>query len=184
MKIYKLNGDLNHIASLNTVDYERDGDKIALDGYEKKDWEKIDVMINEEDKREKLVLKDYSTISEPVFSKRAVDALLEVTGEEPDLQFLPIHCIDTEEDLYIVNVTKIVDCIDYNNSEMVYYSSGRIMYFEKYCFIPEKVKDLKIFKLVDEPVRKPFVTDEFAKKIEEHKLTGFKLELVWDSDNA
>lgn len=58
------------------------------------------------------------------------------------------------------------------------------MWIEKYCFQLEKVKDLKLFKLIDEPARKPFVTDEFARKIEEHNLTGFKLELVWDSEET
>lgn len=181
MKIYKLQGDLDHIATLNSVN-DLEEDPTILDGTEKQGWIKIDVRIDDGSRKKNLKFKDYSSIAEPVFSKKAVEALIEITDE--GVQFLPIHCVDTNEDYYIVNVTKIVDCIDYSKSEMVYYSSGRIMYFKKYCFIPEKVKDLKIFKLIDEPARKPFVTDDFAKKIEEHHLTGFDLELVWDSDNA
>lgn len=106
----------------------------------------------------------------------------EITTE--GVQYLPIHCIENDEDYYIVNVTNIVDCFDYERAEFDRYeNSGRIMWFKKYSFIPEKLQNLKLFKLIDEPQRDPFVTEEFMNKIEEKNLTGFKLKLVWDSDN-
>jgi len=114
--------------------------------------------------KRKLKLKDYSTIAEPVFSKRAVAAMSEITTE--GVQYLPIHCIDTDEELYIVNVTRLEDCLDYDISEYTCYDDNyRVMWIEKYCFCPEKVKDLKVFKLVNEARGKPFVTDEFARKL-------------------
>lgn len=182
MKIYKLQGDLDHLASLINR-FKKDDDVTILDGCEKKDWKTIEVKFDPPSRKRKLKLKDYSTIAEPVFSKRAVAAMSEITTE--GVQYLPIHCIDTDEELYIVNVTRLEDCLDYDKSEYTCYDDNyRVMWIEKYCFCPEKVKDLKVFKLVNAARGKPFVTDEFARKIEEKKLTGFKLELVWDSDKT
>lgn len=41
-----------------------------------------------------------------------------------------------------------------------------------------------IFKLIDEPRRSPFVSEKFKKAVEDNNLTGFKFELVWDSEEG
>ncbi len=56
------------------------------------------------------------------------------------------------------------------------------MLFTKYHFIESVVKGKHIFKIIDEPARRPFVSDEFKKRVEENNLIGFKFELVWQSE--
>ena len=48
----------------------------------------------------------------------------------------------------------------------------------------DELKKHNIFKIVDEPRRGPFVSEEFKEAVEKNKLTGFKFELVWDSEQS
>lgn len=41
---------------------------------------------------------------------------------------------------------------------------------------------MHIFKTKDETIGRPFVSDAFRQRVLESDLTGFKFELVWDSE--
>ena len=57
------------------------------------------------------------------------------------------------------------------------------MLFQKYAFkSEEELRGHHIFKIIDEPTRRAFVSDEFKKCVEDNKLTGFIFKLVWDSE--
>lgn len=115
----------------------------------------------------------------PVFDKKAVDVVREYLIGNAEI--LPIFCEDKE--FFIINVTSVLDCIDYESSEYKTFRDGvRIMRFVKYAFIEDKIKNVHLFKIKDEPVRRPFVSDAFRKKILDSDLIGFEFELVWDSD--
>lgn len=115
----------------------------------------------------------------PVFDKKAVDALKDLL--ENHAEILPLECKDGE--FYAINVIKVLDCIDYDKSEFKTFRDGkRIMRFKKYEFKEQIVAGKHIFKIVDEPLRRPFVSDEFRKRVIDCKLDGFKFDLVWDSD--
>ncbi len=78
---------------------------------------------------------------------------------------------------YVVNVTDIIDCLDYEKSELKRFpSSGRIMRVIKYVFKEEKIKDTVIFKLpgIGFVNSHSFVTEEFKKVVEENNIKGFK----------
>lgn len=74
------------------------------------------------------------------------------------------------------------DCPGFEKSVTVKFNDGRIMCFAKYCFREEVVHDVPIFKIIDEPLSRIFVSDIFKSIVEENKLKGFKFELVWDSE--
>lgn len=76
---------------------------------------------------------------------------------------------------YVVNVIDIIDCLNYDKSELKYFSSsGRVMNVEKYVFKTEKLKNATIFKLPEFPKSISYVTEEFKKAVEENNITGFK----------
>ena len=56
------------------------------------------------------------------------------------------------------------------------------MRFLKYEFKEQRLKGKHIFKIIDEPLRRPFVSDVFRQKIIDNKLTGFVFELAWDNE--
>ena len=83
----------------------------------------------------------------PVFDKKAVDIMKDyLIGNAENL---PIFCEDRE--FFAINVTNVLDCIDYEASEYKTFRDGvRIMRFVKYAFIEDKIKNVHIFKIKDE----------------------------------
>lgn len=76
---------------------------------------------------------------------------------------------------YVVNVIDIIDCLNYDKSELKYFSSsGRVMDVQKYVFKTEKLKNATIFKLPEFPKSISYVTEEFKKVVEENNIKGFK----------
>lgn len=92
--------------------------------------------------------------------------------------------LDYEEgDFYAINVVNVMDCIDYEKLKYKTFRDGkRIMRFTKYVFDEGKIEGANLFKIKDEPLKRPFVSDEFRKRVFENYLTGFKFELAWDSE--
>lgn len=57
-----------------------------------------------------------------------------------------------------------------------------VLDFIKLAFIEEKVRGNHIFKLVEKKLSPVYVSDEFRQRVINNGLTGFKFELVWDSE--
>lgn len=81
-----------------------------------------------------------------------------------------------------------MNVLNYEKSDYIKYSdygpieNDRIMAIKKYVF--NKTDELlkhDFFKLADEPLGYPFVTERFKKAVEDNNLEGFDFELVWDS---
>jgi len=130
--------------------------------------------------RKKLELGDAPGFIIPVFSKKAIEILrplIQNSVEELELRF-------QEAEYYGVNVIAVLNVIDYSRSKYRMYSDGkRIMAFQRYAFKScEELVDNNIFKIVDEPRGRAFVSDKFKQTVEENNLLGFKFKLVWDSE--
>lgn len=84
---------------------------------------------------------------------------------------------------YLVNILSIVDGIDYEKTVLRKLSTGLIVGIEKYAFNLEKIKDIKLFKVLLN--KRVFYTEIYVsnelKKIIEGELVGFKFVEVWDS---
>ena len=116
----------------------------------------------------------------PIFDRITLEIVKDLI--EGSVEVLPLLC--SEGEFYAINVTEILNGIDYNKSQFKTYRDGkRIMRFVKYEFLKHIVNGKHIFKIVDEPLRKPFVSDEFRQRVLGNNLKGFKFELVWESDN-
>lgn len=181
MKIWHLRFDGDNYDLLETVKDLPLSEKQTFDGRsKKKEWQPLKV------KRMRwkrgLPLSDAPGFMIPVFSKDALEKLYPLICNSVE----ELELIFSEREYCGVYVTAVLDVIDYRKSKYIMFSDNeRIMMFEKYAF--KKCKELMnhhIFKIVDEPLRWAFVSDEFKRVVEENELTGFIFELVWDSEES
>lgn len=178
MKIWRLNFELEEYDNLVQVkDFDLDEIQ-SFDGRSKvEQWKQIAV--------KKMENKEFSNAPGfsshiPVFDKVALGVLRDLI--KGNTEVLPLLCVDGE--FYAINVTKVLDAIDYDKAEYKTFRDGkRIMRFIRYEFIEEKVMGNHIFKITDEPLSRPFVSDEFKQRVLDNNLTGFKFELVWNSES-
>lgn len=124
---------------------------------------------------------DYPTLgSTPVLSQRAIDELMEVLVENGEI--LPLNG-DSAEQYYVYNVTRILDALDTDKSDAIWFGPGRIMMMKRYAFRDAELEGATIFKVPQLRVQ-VFVTEPFVERIESSGLTGFSFREVWRSSSA
>lgn len=115
----------------------------------------------------------------PIVSKRVIEMIGDLL--EAEVEVLPTICAGRE--VYILNITNIVDAVDYKNSDVKYFqNTQKVMAFTKVSFCKEKIQGNHIFKLVERRFSSVYVSDEFRQRIIDNNLTGFRFELIWDSE--
>ena len=179
MKIWQLGFDVNNYDNF-IPEMEFSADEVqSFDGRVKKaNWVPIKIKRMEPEKG--LELGDAPGFTFPVLSRKALDILSPIISESSEV----LKLITDDGEYYGINVTAVLNVIDYSKSEYRTYSDGkRIMAFKKYAFVKKsELINHNIFKITDEPTRRAFVSDKFKTMVEENKLTGFKFKLVWDSE--
>ena len=111
----------------------------------------------------------------------AIQKLQTVLGEN---EILPLEC--DFGDYWAVNVLNVLDCIDYDKADYKLFPNQRegerprIMRFRKYAFLPERLSDCHIFKIIDEPKSSIFVDEVFVNEVSKQYITGFSFNLVWE----
>lgn len=177
MKIWHLDCNVDDYENLTWLDELNLEEVQSYDGRSKNEgWELLQVR--------RMYDRDFSNTPGlsshiPVFDKKAVEVLKDLL--EGYAEILPLEC--QEGEFYAINVIEVLDCIDYDKSDFKTFRDGkRIMRFKKYEFKKQIVEGKHIFKIVDEPLRRPFVSDEFRQRVIDSKLAGFVFELVWDSE--
>lgn len=114
----------------------------------------------------------------PVVSPKVIEVTNDLIINQ--VEVLSTLCADCE--LYLLNITNRIDVVDYSKSQVKYFSDGKkVLRFIKLAFIEEKVRGSHIFKLVEKNGF-VYVSDEFRQRIIDNGLTGFRFELVWDSE--
>ena len=183
MKIWHLKYDSEKYDSFFPADPSTLGIILSFDGRSQKSaWRPFYVERAKPEKR--LPLSDIPNflVGVPTFSERALEALYPII--EDSVEILDI-CF-SEGKYYLVNVTRVIDVIDYDLSNFVRFSTNqRIMKFNKYAFKQsEALQKSNIFKIIDAPKDRAFVSDLFKKTVEMNGLTGFIFQEVWDSDQS
>lgn len=177
MKIWQLSFDFNNYANLQAIPPLTADEIQSFNGSKKlASWSPRRVKPIETE----LELGDAPGFTIPVFSQKACDVLMPLI--EQDVELLPL--LSSKGTFFGVNVTNVLDVIDYDNSIFRRFSDGkRIMAFQKYSFrVCDALNRCNIFKIIDEPTRKAFVSDRVKVAIEENNLKGFSLRLVWDNE--
>ncbi|MDK8182133.1 hypothetical protein [Paenibacillus sp. UMB4589-SE434] len=100
---------------------------------------------------------------------------------ENQVEFLPI--IYDQTVLYAMNVTNVIDAIDYRSIKVSKMPSGKLNPLDTYHFNNDKIKDIDlIFKIPEQVSTSVFVTSKFVDLLNMYKLEGPSLYLVWDKN--
>jgi DNA-directed RNA polymerase subunit RPC12/RpoP len=118
----------------------------------------------------------------PVFGPRAVAALEDLLAGNGEL--LPLVCPTCPEPFRAFNVTRLVDALDVERSEVKRFRSGRIMRILRYHFHEERLEGLTLFKIREEPLKAAFVSRDFVRRVVEEGLLGFHFEWVFTTEEA
>ncbi len=112
----------------------------------------------------------------PAFSSRAVAALRDFL--EPNGELLQLDSPVGE--YYAYNITTVADILDHERSEIEWFSGGHVsaLHIRRYECIPEKLRGLSIFRLV-EMSSSTFVHQVFVDRVREHRLQGFGFTRLW-----
>jgi hypothetical protein len=115
----------------------------------------------------------------PIFSVRAYKALSDLL----DGQGQPFAISTGHEDYLLFNVTRVVDALDEESSEVKKFkSSGRIMDILTHSFHPKRLVGLTIFKIPQVSLMNVYVTDAFKERVQRSNLVGFSFSLVWTDE--
>lgn len=118
----------------------------------------------------------------PVFNNRSLIALESLL--KGNVQLLEVKVEKYDMGFKFVNVTNVIDAIDYSKSIPRRSLYGKLTSFEKIVFIPDAVTDQHIFKIPEMPETTVFVSDRFKNEVEFAKLKGFDFIEVWDSERT
>ncbi|MEK8127554.1 DUF1629 domain-containing protein [Paenibacillus filicis] len=119
--------------------------------------------------------------SNPAISKNALEKLVHFF--EKNVEVLPYQFDDLE--CYAINVTNVIDCIDYSKSIYDKYEGYDVIKeIHKYSFQENLVLNENIFKIPEFRKTRIFVSESFKQAVEEAKLTGFQFIEVWDSEEV
>ena len=110
----------------------------------------------------------------PICSEKAKD-VIESICNEGEVEFLPCIVEGIEDNYYIFNVLGAEDCVDYDNSDFVRFSSGRIMFFKHIKF--NKKIERHFFRITDLTNGFYFISEEAKQILENANLKG----LVFDN---
>ena len=180
MKIWKLDSDVEKYDSLVPVKYALDESQ-TFDGSKKKShWKPMCVKrLNPEKGLELSDISGFMT-SFPIFNQKALDILEPLIRDS--VEVLPLAFKGKK--YWGINVISVLDVLDYSKSiYRTFPNTNKIAIIEKYAFRNcAELKNHNIFKLVDEPQTRPFVSEKFKNVVEQNNLTGFSFELVWDND--
>jgi hypothetical protein len=182
MKVWKLYSELEGYAAICSLKHDITF-KISdnFDGRSLKEgWEPLLYTKHIDEKKLPLGDKPNSLPSMPIVSHRALECIKELII--PYVEVLPVY-IDGFE-FFLINILDIIDCLDYEKSELSYFRSDPhdIKKILKYEFLKDKIWDKVIFKIPENKLNVPFVTDQFKLEVEKHGLEGFRFEKVWDSE--
>jgi hypothetical protein len=146
-------------------DYKFDGSYIDS-------WE--DFLISFENKKMRDSID--AGIGRPAISKRALEILMHLL--ENKVQVLPL--VHPKFEYFVLNVTNVIDAIDYERSTFRKLPSGRILTVKKHVFKSEYISNIDIFK-VPYFTTNVYVSDRFRQTVIDNNLSGFDFIELWDS---
>jgi hypothetical protein len=83
---------------------------------------------------------------------------------------------------FAFNTTTIIDALDEDHSQLKRFVDGGIMWIDKYEFFPKKLASAAIFKVPQLVRSLVYVTDDFVKRVNKAKLTGFVFVQLWSDE--
>jgi hypothetical protein len=144
----------------------------AMDGSAVSAWVSPVMKTNQEES----TYSDFPWLGEhaPILRRPAVEALEHILRKHG--QLLPL----SGEDVWLFNVTTVLDALDYELSRIAYFEDGNILAIEHHVFDRGKIGAAEVFKL---PIRTSsiYVTDTFVERIRSAGLRGVSFKELWNS---
>lgn len=136
-------------------------------------WHPIEVNFESEARK---IPGDFPSIGglPPVFSHKAIAVLGQLINESVEILSLKPFSLN----LYAVNVTQVIDCLDESKSKIKRFSDGGIMRIEKYIFHDNCIGHANIFKIPQQLRGRIYVSHTFKMAVEENNLKGLIFHLV------
>lgn len=152
---------------------------LAMDGRAIQDWApQVMRMVEAEQGAEEPSYSDFPWLGEhaPILKKPAVDALAPVLTQYG--QLLPLK----GENVWLFNVTTVLDALDREKSAIVYFDDGDILDIERHVFKKDIIGAAELFKL---PMRASavYVTGRFVEQVRGSGLRGVSFDPVWTSED-
>ncbi|WP_018768263.1 imm11 family protein [Bacillus sp. 105MF] len=188
MKIWELKSSFDDYESFQLLNFDEDHKKY-IDG--KVDsitrladlWGNILIECVEGDKPSDCP-KFWGGTGTPMVSEKAKKFLEPLIGT--NVEFLPLIHNVTGKVYYIVHVLNVLDAIDNEKAIFEKLSTGLVIGYEKFAFVPNVIQNEMIFKIYLNNIMyatSVFVSDELRNAILESDLKGFKFIEVWDSES-
>ncbi|MGF6357469.1 hypothetical protein ABIE27_005429 [Paenibacillus sp. 4624] len=118
-------------------------------------------------------------IGKPIINGNVKTVLESYISKE--VEILPLK--HDELELYVINVTNVLDCVDWNRSDIRKKRDGSWAGFDNIVFDFIKIPaDTYMFKIKETATVEVFVTDLFKQVVEEHKFKGLNFNVVYDSE--
>lgn len=174
MKTYQLKADVDNFKWVTPIN---DQDLIILDNLRgqsvKSEWRTLQLEYIVEKGDEELKEGDYPNLmaSCPIVSEMAATLLFPIIKNE--VEFLDVSIIGESRKFFLVNVLKILDCLDCEKSNIVRFSDGNIMMIKKYTFFEDKLKDTAIFRIKNAE-KEIIVTESIFDIVVNSNLQGIK----------
>jgi hypothetical protein len=109
-----------------------------------------------------------------ILRDRAVETVGSILDDYGEL--LPLDC--EQANLWLLNVCRIVDALDEEESDLIRFSTGRIMKIQKAVFRDKLLSDAHIFKLPQMVRGSIYLTEDVAQQIQQARLQGIGFRVV------
>lgn len=152
-----------------------------IDGSSKKE-NYVPLKVKKMNKNGHLLNTVWLTSSVIVLDDKAVEILKDFINLYGEL--LPLDLKENDKNLYIFNVTNIIDCLYKEKSEIEFFqSTKRYGNVRRPFFKKEIICDNDIFRIPEHGKGFVFISDNVKNLIETTGLKGFSFKLIWDSES-
>ena len=115
-----------------------------------------------------------------VFNAHAVSVLSPLMGSAVEL--LPLRC--EEGEFWVLNVLRVLDCLDRERSVFTYWQNGKIKGVREYVFQTGCLEGRTIFRMPEDNYAIIYVSQVFKDLVDEHDLRGLNFRLApWETQS-
>lgn len=142
-------------------------------------WEPVELVRAEDSKTKRIAeVTDLALVGLYVLSKKAVEELYDLIKD--DVELLPV--VVEGEERWVMYVTSVLDCLDYEKSEYTLFSDGSVLSFDGLMFKKDVIAGHNVFRHRDRPRGFIYTSEEFMERVKSIDPDGTKFALVWDSE--
>lgn len=142
-------------------------------------WEPVELVRAQDSKTKRIAeVTDLALVGLYVLSKKAVEELYDLIKD--DVELLPV--VVEGEERWVMYVTSVLDCVDYERSDCSYYPDGRVLTFRSLMFKEDVIAGHNVFRHRERPTGFIYTSEEFMRRVKSLDPDGTKFVLVWDSE--